>query len=156
VEIVYSPEEAPLETAGGILQALPLLGESPFIVVNGDIWMEYPFDRLATYVLRSDESAHLVMVENPPQHPSGDFQLDEQNWVRERAGNQVGWTYSGVGLYTTDFFAAMCPGKMPLRPLLDEAIAQGKLGGEIYRGAWQDVGTPERLHDLDARVRAQN
>jgi MurNAc alpha-1-phosphate uridylyltransferase len=156
VEIVYSPEEAPLETAGGILQALPLLGESPFMVVNGDIWIEYTFDRLATYALRPDESAHLVMVENPPQHPSGDFQLDAQNWVRERAENQVGWTYSGVGIYTTEFFVAMRPGKMPLRPLLDKAIAQGKLGGEIYRGAWHDVGTPERLHDLDARVRAQN
>lgn len=155
VSIVYSREEAPLETAGGIIKALPLLGEAPFLVVNGDIWVDYPFEQLAAYTLRPDESAHLVMVGNPPQHPSGDFHLDDEGWIRGLAPNAVGCTYAGVGIYTTIFFDAMPPGKMPLRPLLDSAIGQGRLGGQRYSGWWEDVGTPERLRNLDASVRAR-
>jgi N-acetyl-alpha-D-muramate 1-phosphate uridylyltransferase len=154
VSIVYSQEDAPLETAGGIIKALPLLGDAPFLVVNGDIWIDYPFERLAAYSLRPDESAHLVMVGNPPQHASGDFQLDDNGWIRVLAPAMVGWTYAGVGIYTTAFFAGTPAGKMPLRPLLDAAIRQGRLGGQRYWGQWQDVGTPERLRELDARVRA--
>jgi N-acetyl-alpha-D-muramate 1-phosphate uridylyltransferase len=154
VSIVYSQEDAPLETAGGIINALPLLGDAPFLVVNGDIWIDYPFARLAAYSLRPNESAHVVMVDNPPQHPSGDFQLDDNGWIRVLAPAAVGSTYAGVGLYTTAFFAGTPAGKMPMRPLLDAAISQGRLGGQRYRGQWQDVGTPERLRELDARVRA--
>jgi N-acetyl-alpha-D-muramate 1-phosphate uridylyltransferase len=154
VSIVYSREGEPLETAGGIIKALPLLGDAPFLVVNGDIWTDYPFERLATYSLRQDENAHLVLVGNPPQHPAGDFQLDDNDWVRVLPPAAVGWTYAGVGMYTPAFFAGYGAGKMPLRPLLDAAIGQGQLGGERYRGQWQDVGTPERLRELDARVRA--
>ncbi len=149
VSIVYSPEEAPLETAGGIIQALPLLGDAPFLVVNGDIWTDYPFERLLRYRARPGESAHLVMVENPPQHPAGDFALDSGQWIRALAPGATGWTYSGVGMYDAAFFAGTPPGKVPLRPLLDAAIASGRLGGESYTGQWQDVGTPERLRALD-------
>jgi len=154
VRISYSQEDAPLETAGGIIAALPLLEDAPFLVVNGDIWIDYSFERLAAYTLRTDETAHLVLVGNPPQHPSGDFQLDDNDWVRVLPPAAVGWTYAGVGLYTPAFFAGYAAGKMPLRPLLDAAIGQGQLGGERYRGQWQDVGTPERLRELDAMVRA--
>jgi len=154
VSIVYSQEDAPLETAGGIIQALPLLGDAPFLIVNGDIWIDYPFERLNSYALRPDEHAHLVMVDNPPQHPSGDFLLDENGWIRVLAPEMVGCTYAGVGIYSTAFFAGVPAGKMPLRPLLDVAIRHGRLGGERYRGQWQDVGSPERLRELDASVRA--
>jgi MurNAc alpha-1-phosphate uridylyltransferase len=95
-----------------------------------------------------------VMVENPPQHPAGDFALDGDDRIRVLAPGAMGWTYSGVGIYTAAFFAATPPGKMPLRPLLDAAIGQGRLGGESYRGQWQDVGTPERLQKLDRAVSA--
>jgi MurNAc alpha-1-phosphate uridylyltransferase len=121
--------------------------------VNGDVWIDYPFERLASYVLRPDESAHLVMVGNPPQHPAGDFALDGEQWIRVLAPGATGWTYSGVGQYSAAFFAGTAPGKVPLRPLLDAAIGQGRLGGESYAGQWQDVGTPERLQALDRAVR---
>lgn len=156
VDIRYSREEEPLETAGGIIKALPLLGDRPFLVVNGDIWLDYPFARLAALALRPAEHAHLVMVDNPPQHPRGDFQLDENGWVRELPAGAVGCTYAGLGLYTATFFAGITPGKRPLRPLLDQAIARGSLGGEFYPGQWEDVGTPERLEQLNAAVRARS
>jgi N-acetyl-alpha-D-muramate 1-phosphate uridylyltransferase len=154
VTITYSQEDAPLETAGGIIKALPLLGDAPFLVVNGDIWSDYPFQRLSTYSLRPREQARLVMVENPPQHPGGDYQLDDNGWIRLLAAGAVGCTYAGVGLYTGAFFAGVPAGKMPLRPLLDAAINGSALGGEWYGGQWQDVGTPERLRELDTKVRA--
>ncbi|MDG2045605.1 MAG: nucleotidyltransferase family protein [Halioglobus sp.] len=149
VTIVYSPERSPLETAGGIVNALPLLGNKPFLVVNSDIWIDYPFAKLAVYRLRPDEVAHLVMVENPPQHVFGDFQLDDEGWVRPLEAGTYGWTYAGLGVYSATFFAAISQGKKPLRPLLDAAISKGQLGGERYLGQWQDVGTPERLQELN-------
>ena len=152
VRIVYSPEESPLETAGGIHKALPLLAEDTFLVVNGDVWIDYPFARLAATSLRPVESARLVMVDNPPQHPQGDFAIDEEGWVEVLPPGATGWTYAGVGLYTMGFFADVSAGKLPLRPLLDKAIAQRQLGGECYRGQWQDVGTPERLQALNDAV----
>jgi MurNAc alpha-1-phosphate uridylyltransferase len=152
--ITYSPERIPLETAGGILQALPLLGAAPFLVVNGDVWVDYPFEQLAAYSLRRGERAHLVMVANPPQHPAGDFHLDADGWLRVLAPGAVGCTYAGVGLYTPAFFDGLAPGKSPLRPLLDSAIVDGALGGESHAGQWHDVGTPERLRALDAAVSA--
>jgi len=154
VSISYSQEDAPLETAGGIIAALPLLEDAPFLVVNGDIWIDYPFERLAAYTLRANESAHLVLVGNPSQHPAGDFQLDDDDWVRVLPPAAVGWTYAGVGIFTPAFFAGYPAGKIPLRPLLDAAIGRGRVGGQRYRGQWQDVGTPERLRELDTRLRS--
>ncbi len=154
VSITYSLEDTPLETAGGIIKALPLLGEAPFLVINGDIWSDYPFERLAAYTLKPKEHAHLVMVDNPLHHPSGDYHLEDDGWIRLLAADAVGCTYAGVGMYTTAFFAGVVQGKLPMRPLLDAAVRYGRLGGERYSGQWQDVGTPERLRELDARVRA--
>jgi len=154
VSIVYSPEDQPLETAGGIHRALPLLGDEPFLVVNGDIWMDYDFGRLKGYPLGSTTGAHLVMVSNPPQHPLGDFQLDGDDRVQELDKGAMGATYSGVGVFSREFFAGMQPGKLRLRPLLDEAIRAGRLSGEFHQGEWEDVGTPERLQILDERVRS--
>lgn len=152
--ISYSHEETPLETAGGIQKALPLLGDKPFLVINGDVWIDYPMGQLASCALEPGEGAHLVMVDNPAHHPLGDFCLDEQGRVHFRPEDAVGLTYAGLGLYAPDFFAALAPGKMALRPLLDQAIAEGRLGGEYHRGQWEDVGTPQRLAALDAAVTA--
>lgn len=147
--IAYSREETPLETAGGIHRALPLLGDAPFLVVNGDIWIDFPFATLRAAVLRDGERARLLLVDNPPQHPLGDFLLDRDGRVRERTPGAAGLTYAGVGIYDPGMFAAMRPGKLPLRPLLDAAIGAGALGGIYHPGRWADVGTPERLDALD-------
>ena len=155
VSLAYSREEAPLETAGGIFKALPLLGDAPFLVVNGDVWIDNPFEQLARYRLRPNETAHLLLVANPPQHPRGDFQLDASGWVNELQEGTTGLTYAGVGMYSPAFFAAMSPGKRALRPLLDAAIASGCLGGEYVDLEWEDVGTPARLQALDTRVRSR-
>jgi MurNAc alpha-1-phosphate uridylyltransferase len=154
LSIAYSREHEPLETAGGIHRALPLLGEQPFLVINADVWIDYSFDELMDYRFKSWESAHLVMVDNPPQHPLGDFCLGDDGVVQYRPVDSQGYTYSGVGVFSADFFAAMSLGKLPLRPLLDDAIGIGCLSAEYYPGDWQDVGTPERLAALDVRVRS--
>ncbi len=154
VHIRYSEEGQPLETAGGIQRALPLLGVEPFLVVNGDVWIDYPFVQISDYTLKPWEKAHLVMVDNPPQHPLGDFCLASGGEVSYRGEGEIGFTYAGLGLYSPEFFAGLKAGKLALRPLLDAAIAQGTLGAEHYRGDWEDVGTPERLEALDRRVRS--
>jgi len=152
VVITYSPEDEPLETAGGIFNALPLLGNAPFLVVNGDIWIDYPFERLRGHCPAAPATAHLVMVGNPPQHPLGDFRLDQQGFLRERGEGECGVTYAGVGVYSRAFFAGMRPGKLALRPLLDAAIRAGRLRAEYHPGRWEDVGTPERLAALDREL----
>lgn len=154
VSIEYSREDEPLETAGGICKALPLLGEAPFLVVNGDVWVDYPFERLFARGPARPECAHLVMVGNPTQHPRGDFALDDQGWVRDLAPGATGLTYAGVGVYAPAFFSGIQPVKVPLRPLLDAAIRRGCLSGEFHDGHWEDVGTPERLRALDEAVRS--
>ncbi len=147
--IAWSREAEPLETAGGIVQALPLLGDAPFALVNGDIWTDYPFAQLLQR-RPLPGGAHLVLVDNPPEHRQGDFRLDAAGLLaRPAAGERL--TYSGMGVYSPDLFAACSPGKRPLLPLLEQAIAAGILGGEHYAGDWEDVGTPERLAALDAR-----
>jgi MurNAc alpha-1-phosphate uridylyltransferase len=153
VSIRYSPEEEPLETAGGIHRALPMLGRQPFLVVNGDIWIDCDFAQLRVHRLAREEKAHLVLVRNPPQHPLGDFLLDPEGRVRARPEGEVGLTYAGVGLYAPGFFRGMAPGKLPLRPLLDASISRSQLTGEYHPGSWEDVGTPQRLRELDEAVR---
>ena len=152
VSITFSREPEPLETAGGIQRALPLLGEQPFLVVNGDIWIDCDFARLRAYRLAPDESAHLVLVKSPSQHPKGDFLLDDEGRVRARPEGDIGLTYAGVGIYTPAFLSGMAPGKLPLRPLLDAAISRSLVTGEFHPGAWEDVGTPQRLRALDQAV----
>ncbi len=142
--IRYSAEpEGALETGGGILQALPLLGTEPFVVVNGDVWSDFPYARLPR---RPAGLAHLVLVDNPEHRPDGDFALADGR-VRERDG--AGLTYSGIGVYDPALFADCRPGRFPLAPLLHEAIARDAIGGEHWGGRWVDVGTPERLQALE-------
>ncbi len=148
--ITWSREPEPLETAGGIVQALPLLGDVPFAVVNGDIWTDFPFARLLQKSA-PEQGAYLVLVNNPPQHPQGDFRLEEAGLLTRPADGER-LTYSGIGVYSPALFAGCEPGKRPLLPLLEKAIAAGALVGEHFPGDWEDVGTPERLAALDARL----
>lgn len=151
VRIAYSDEgPVALETAGGIFNALPLLGSDPFLVVNGDIWTDIDFGRL---VLEEDAHARLVLAPNPVHHPRGDFGL-EGDFIVERETDR--YTYSGVGLYRSAFFAGCTSGRFPLLPLLRRAIASRRLRGQIHRGDWCDVGSPERLAELENRVSPYN
>lgn len=142
--IQYSPEEQALETGGGIRQALPMLGDGPFVVINGDVWTDYPLARLRE---RDIKRAHLVMVANPEHNTSGDFSL--QDGVLHTEGPDK-LTFSGIGIYHPRLFAATRAGAFPLAPLLREAMGQGLVSGEYYEGQWVDVGTPERLQALNA------
>ncbi len=155
VSIRWSTEDHPLETAGGIAQALPLLGEEPFLVVNGDVWTDYPFGELLDQQLSPSCSAHLVLVDNPPHHPLGDFLLAVDHRVSARQGDASGLTYAGLGVFDPGFFADLEPGALALRPLLDAAIERSGLTGEYYGGDWEDVGTPQRLRELDSRIRTK-
>lgn len=148
--IRYSREDNALETAGGIVQALPLLGDSPFLVVNGDIWTDYDFSQLASHDM-DGMLAHLVMVNNPEHHPQGDFVLRGDRLV-EADGERL--TYSGIGLYSPKFFSALSPGKRPLAPLLKKAISNSQLSGEKFVGQWLDIGSPERLQQLNKQLGA--
>jgi len=151
LNICYSPEPpGALETAGGIAHALPLLGTEPFLVVNGDVWCDWDFRR--AYAL-SDRLAHLVFVDNPPHHAGGDFCIDGETvrYASERIGPT--YTYAGTGVFSPEFFAEVPAGAvMKLRPLLDAAIARRVLTGERHAGRWVDVGTRERLAELDREL----
>lgn len=146
VRIAYSPEGEALETGGGIAKALPLLGNEPFLVVNGDIWTDYPFSRLSR---RLNALAHLVLVDNPPQHPQGDFCLARG---RVETEGKPRLTFSGIGVYSPALFEGCPSGRFPLAPLLRAAMADGGVTGEHYRGLWSDVGTPERLAALQRQA----
>lgn len=147
IDVVVEP--TPLETAGGILNALPLLGSEPFAVVNGDVFTDYPLDRLRLHDLGSDR-AHLVMVPNPEHHPEGDFELSNGR-IGEGAGSRA--TFSGVSVMCKALFAGLVPGKSALRPRLDAAVKSRGLSGELWSGLWSDVGTPERLATLEISLR---
>ena len=146
VRIAYSPEGQgrALETGGGILKALPLLGSEPFLVVNADIWCDVEFS-----ALRIDPAclAHLLLVDNPPHNPGGDFALDG-SWVVENGAARL--TFSGIGLYRPAMFEQCEPGSFPLAPLLRQYMAQGLVSGQHHRGRWFDIGTPQRLAELNA------
>jgi MurNAc alpha-1-phosphate uridylyltransferase len=143
--IIYSHEQPrALETAGGIIRALEHLGPGPFAVVNGDIFTDFPFETLA---ISGDRDAHLVLVPNPPQHPSGDFGLEQGRAVPEAASQ---FTFSGIALYRREFFAGCSDGVQPLKPLLLRSMAAQRCSAQLYAGIWEDVGTPERLEALNA------
>jgi len=190
VAISISSERTPLETAGGIIQALPHLGDAPFLLVNGDVFTDYPFTQLRE-MAPVERGAHIVLVPNPAHRPGGDFLLRDRrvkdlpvatessdatedvapkqtsapeanrSVERHRVGelpqssspsvNCGSATYSGIGVYDPAMFHDCVPGKQPLKPLLDEAIARASLTGELYQGVWEDVGTPERLTALNQR-----
>jgi MurNAc alpha-1-phosphate uridylyltransferase len=144
VNIQYSIEQKALETAGGIIHALPLLGNAPFMVINADVLCDY---ELSTFTLPEDSLAHLLLIDNPKHNPKGDFSLSNN---RVNQVNQVGektHTFAGIGIYHPNFFQAHLHNnaKLALSTLLDEAITTGKLTAEHYAGGWQDIGTPERL-----------
>jgi MurNAc alpha-1-phosphate uridylyltransferase len=148
LSIEYSSEIKALETAGGIANALPLLGDSPFLVVNGDVFTEINFGVLQ---LVSPNLAHLVMVDNPPQHPDGDFALDSGK-ITARGSHKL--TFSGVGVYHPALFVDVDRGQAAkLAPLLRSAMTEGVVTGDHYQGVWHDIGTPERLTFLDQQLR---
>jgi MurNAc alpha-1-phosphate uridylyltransferase len=155
LHIRYSAEEEALETAGGIAKALPLLGEAAFLVVNGDVYCQFDFASLssaAANVRGGAILAHLVLVDNPVHHPRGDFVLDAG---RVRAEGPSKLTFSGIGVYSPALFTRIASGaRAQLAPLLREAMASDRVTGQRYEGWWVDVGTPERLTQLDAEVRA--
>ena len=159
LSIRYSPEPpGALETAGGIAQARALLGDAPFLLVNGDVWCDWDFRRAPAIAAQTDLSAplaHLVLVDNPPHHARGDFCLDGTHLRFAGSGLGPTLTYAGTGVFSPAFFGGVAPGTvMKMRPLLDAAIAQGTLTGEHHRGGWVDVGTPERLAELDRQLAA--
>jgi N-acetyl-alpha-D-muramate 1-phosphate uridylyltransferase len=157
LSIAYSPEPpGALETAGGIANALDLLGDAPFLVVNGDVWCDWDFRRALTLAERQP-LAHLVFVDNPPQHAGGDFCLDGKTVRYASSGIGPTLTYAGTGVFSPAFFADVPRGAvMKMRPLLDAAIAQGVVTGERHDGRWVDVGTPERLAELDRQLQPQS
>ena len=153
LSIRYSPEAQALETAGGIAQALPLLGDEPFLVINGDIWCDWNPARASTIAARLealDWLAWCVLVDNPDHHPRGDFLLDGG---RLADGEAPRLTFSGIGVYRPALFRSVARGtRAPLAPLLREAAARRRAGAERHDGRWTDVGTPQRLAALDAQL----
>ena len=147
--IAYSPEGGQaLETAGGIIKALPLLGTEAFLVVNGDIATDFPFASLHQQAV---DLAHLVLVGNPEHHPSGDFSLTADGLLGD--GGEPKYTFSGIGLYRPALFAGVPQGVSKLAPLLRQAMAGQHVSGQVHQGFWMDIGTPQRLQELDSYYR---
>lgn len=145
VNIVYSDEgETPLETAGGIIKALPLLGDTPFLAVNGDIATNFPFEVLRH---RKIDMAHLILVDNPEHHPLGDFGFNG-NLLNDDTTEK--FTFSGIGVYHPDLFAGSRQKICKLAPILREAMRYNRISGEKFNGFWMDIGTPQRLIELDS------
>ncbi len=156
LNIQYSPEpEGALETAGGIAQALPLLGGAPFLVINGDIFCDWN-PALAVRSLSAEKLAHLVMVPNPPQHPNGDFCLDDgMVGTLVGADDTPSYTFSGIGIYRPEMFADITRGtRAKLAPLLVAAMTKNKISGELHGGTWLDIGTPDRLAAVNELIEA--
>ena len=142
----FSRETTPLETGGGIRQALPLLGDAPFLLVNGDVWCEaLPQQRF----LNDSDLAHLMLVDNPAHHPEGDFALQDG---RLQSTGSPKLTFSGLSVIHPALLAEHPPGSFALAPLLKDAMQKGRVSGEYFSGEWTDVGTPERLHSLDRQL----
>lgn len=152
--IQFSPEaQGGLETAGGIINALPLLGEEPFLVVNGDIWTDFDFRALQKFKLKQDSLCHLVMVNNPPHNPNGDFAVSEAGFLVEHGAEK--WTFSGIAIYHPAIFAGLSNEKRPLKPLFLQAMEHQQATAEVYQGEWSDIGTIERLQALEQQLTSQ-
>ncbi len=146
LNVIYSPEgDDILETGGGIQRALPLLGDEPFLVVNADIYTDMPFPPPAP---AANALAHLALVPNPPRREHGDFNLNDGLVC---ASDEAPFTFSGVAIYRSEFFADCMPGRFPLAPMLYDAVNAGRISGSLYEGLWEDVGTPARLEELNRR-----
>ncbi|MDN6179484.1 MAG: nucleotidyltransferase family protein [Halomonas subglaciescola] len=146
ITLHYSRESTPLETGGGIQAALPLLGEAPFLLINGDVWCEALPD---TQALGEGDLAHLLLVDNPDHHPQGDFSLQRG---RVAADGEPRLTFSGLSLIDPALVANEPRGAFALAPLLKSAMRQGRVSGEHFAGHWVDVGTPARLAALDKHL----
>ncbi|AEF23897.1 N-acetylmuramate alpha-1-phosphate uridylyltransferase MurU [Pseudomonas fulva] len=151
VSIRYSSEGEPLETGGGIFKALPLLGDEPFVVVNGDIFSDYDFSALRRPF---NTKAHLVLVDNPAHHPAGDFRLND-GLVADAATGDSSLTYSGIAVLDPALFAGCQPGAFKLAPLLRAAMAEQQVSGERFTGRWVDVGTHERLAEVESLLQGE-
>ena len=149
IEIVYSTEETALETGGGIRNALPLLRSDTFVVVNGDVFTDYPFNTTFLGNTETSPLIHLVMVENPAHNPSGDFVLSKDNEIEHNAHNVHALTFSGIGYYHRSVFTALENGKFPLAPIIKDHIKRKRVSGALYRGLWVDVGTTDRLEEAN-------
>ncbi len=156
VEVLWSREPQPLETGGGIRRALPLLGHDPFLVVNSDIWTDYPFEKLVAQDWSAEQDAYLVLVPNPPHHQRGDFILDAAGVVRHSRHSAATLTFSGISILWPEIFALHPWGseKFALRDVLSGSIDAGFVNGECYHGNWWDIGTVERLQALDLFLNA--
>ena len=150
VSIQYSPEGEPLETGGGIFRALPLLGDEAFVVVNGDIWTDYDFSVLHQPI---SGLAHLVLADNPSHHPAGDFTLVDGR-VHDGQADSPTLTYSGIAVLHPQLFDGHTAGAFKLAPLLRRAMADGQVSGERLNGRWVDVGTHERLAEVETLIEA--
>lgn len=168
-QINYSADTAEgeaLETGGGIFKALPLLGDAPFVVINGDIWTDYPYRHLP---IMPQGMAHLVLVDNPPHHPKGDFALCAGNNILPGVNNnrvpginnvydpapgEPTLTFSGIGVYRPELFTGCAPGRFQLAPLLRKAMQQQAVTGVHYTGQWMDIGTPQRLDELNCALQS--
>ena len=159
VQIRYSAEEVALETAGGIHNALSLLGNQPFLVINGDIWTDYPLQQLiqrAKTLFSHSIWAHLLLVANPAHHASGDFQLGDQEALVYELGvfpHLPSYTFSGIGIYHPKIFHFLEAGEQALGPVLRSLIREQHVSADIYNGDWFDIGTPERLDEINAYLK---
>ena len=149
-EIIYSKEDQALETAGGIIKALEFFGEEPFIVVNGDIFTDYSF--VNRPILSAEKTAHLVLVPNPKHHIQGDF-FCHNHLLSAQEDDSKGqrFTFSGIAYYKAEFFKNITSGKQALAPLLRTAMSKQCVSGEVYKGLWCDIGTPERLAEINKK-----
>jgi len=144
INISYSNEgDRALETGGGIFNALPLLGEEPFLVINGDVWTDYPFEKLRSFQLK--DKAHLVLINNPEHNLKGDFSICDGRLLNNANDR---YTFSGIGIYSNEFFITSGDGKYPLAPMIRHYIDADEISGEVYEGKWIDIGTPQRLESL--------
>lgn len=155
VRLQYSAEPQALETAGGIARGLPFFQDQPFLVMNGDIWCDWDPSQ-ALYWARhwdADTQAHLLVVDNPDHHPEGDFILQDDGLLSPPHPHAPCLTFAGIGLYRPSLFADLIPGRpAPLAPLLRKAMLRQYVRGTHFQGSWVDVGTPQRLEQLDARL----
>ena len=157
LNVSYSEEPEPLETAGALLHALPLLGTEPFMLINGDVWSDYPLAELAIYNLQNNEDAHLILVPNPEFHTAGDFSLNQQGRLENNA-ELPKFTFGGISLIHPRLISTYPQqrNKFPLGEVLRFGIAHNRISAQVYSGGWSDVGTPERLLELDTKLQKNN